>query len=189
MDIFAYLLLQIINGFDWKPKFSESKNFKNWIANLDLKTCAECRKMHGKIWSINEQPYKEPPLHPNCRFSILIMKTVKSGTATINGIDGADWTLKYESKLPDYYIEYKEAEKLGFKNFLGNLRIVAPNRIITRGIYNNRNGHLPSKEDRIWYEADVNYKGGFRNGQRIIFSNDGLIFVTYDRYKTFFEIV
>ncbi len=28
MDIFLYLLLQIINGFDWKPEFSESKNFK-----------------------------------------------------------------------------------------------------------------------------------------------------------------
>ena len=70
----------------------------------------------------------------------------KSGTATINGKDGADWTLKHESKLPDYYIEYKEAEKIGFKNFLGNLRIVAPDRMIPRGVYNNRNGHLPSKK-------------------------------------------
>lgn len=105
---------------------------------------------------------------------------MKSGTVTINGKDGADWTLKRESKLPDYYIEYKEAEKLRFKNFLGNLRIVAPDRMITRSVYNNRNGHLPSKEGRFWYEADINYKGGFRNGQRIIYSNDGLIFFSYD---------
>ena len=117
------------------------------------------------------------------------MKTVKSGTATINGKDGADWTLKHESKLPDYYIEYKEAEKLGFKNFLGNLSVVVPDRMITRGVYKNRNGHLPSKQGRIWYEADINYKGGFRDGQRIIYSNDGLIFVSYDHYQTFFEIV
>ncbi len=145
MDIFLYLLLQIINGFDWKPEFAESGKYKNWVAILDLKTCLKCRKRHGKIWLMNEQPDKEPPLHPNCRCSILIMKAVKSGTATINGVDGADWALKHESKLPDYYIEYKEAEKLGFKNFLGNLRIVAPDRMITRGVYNNRNGHLPSK--------------------------------------------
>ncbi len=189
MDIFAYLLLQIINGSNWNPEFAESSKYKNWIAILDWKTCYECRSRHGKIWLINEETDKEPPLHNRCRCSILIMKTVKSGTATINGKDGADWTLKHESKLPDYYIEYKEAEKLGFKNFLGNLRIVAPDRMITRGVYNNRNGHLPSKEGRIWYEADINYKGGFRNGQRIIYSNDGLIFVSYDHYQTFFEIV
>jgi len=41
---------------------------------------------------------------------------------------------------------------------------------------------------RIWYEADLNYIHGKRNGQRIVFSNDGLIFVTYDHYKTFYEI-
>ena len=117
------------------------------------------------------------------------MKTVKAGTATTKRLDGSDWTLKYESKLPDYYIEYREAEKLGFKNFLGNLDIVVPNRMITRGVYSNRNGHLPNKEWRIWHEADINYIGGFRNGQRIIYSNDGLIFVTYDHYQTFFEIV
>lgn len=41
---------------------------------------------------------------------------------------------------------------------------------------------------RIWYEADINYTGGFRNGHRIVYSNDGLIFVTYDHYNTFYEI-
>ena len=29
----------------------------------------------------------------------------------------------------------------------------------------------------------------YRNNQRVVYSNDGLIFVTYDHYKTFFEIV
>ena len=46
MDIFLYLLLQIVNGFDWKPEFGESQNYKNWIAILDLKTCPICRTMH-----------------------------------------------------------------------------------------------------------------------------------------------
>lgn len=189
MDIFAYLLLQLINGFKWNPQFDESKKYKNWIAQLDTRTCPACRSRHGKIWLATEKPDKEPPLHMNCRCTIRIMKTVKSGTATTKGLDGADWTLKHGGKLPDYYIEYKEAEKLGFKNFLGNLKTVASGRMITRGVYNNRNGHLPSKEGRIWYEADINYKGGFRDGQRIIYSNDGLIFVSYDHYQTFFEVV
>ena len=41
---------------------------------------------------------------------------------------------------------------------------------------------------RTWYEADINYIPGFRSTDRILFSNDGLIFVTYDHYETFFEI-
>ena len=61
--------------------------------------------------------------------------------------------------------------------------------MVTKGVYKNRNSHLPKTDGRIWYEADINYQSGFRNSQRIFFSNDGLIFVTYDHYKTFFEIV
>ena len=39
-----------------------------------------------------------------------------------------------------------------------------------------------------WYEADINYTGGFRTHDRILYSNDGLIFVTYEHYQTFYEI-
>ena len=152
-DIFAYLLLQIINGFDWKPEFEISKKYKNWIAHLDLRTCKVCRDMHGKIWKMEEKPEIEPKIHNRCRCEIKAMVTVKAGTATTKGLDGADWTLKYESKLPDYYISYKEAEKIGFKNFLGNLKTVAPNSMVTKGVYENRNSHLPKTDGRIWYEA------------------------------------
>ena len=37
--------------------------------------------------------------------------------------------------------------------------------------------------------TDINYTGGYRNKQRIVFSSDGLIFVTYDHYETFIEII
>ena len=189
MDIFLYLLLQIINGFDWKPEFSESKNFKNWIAILDLKTCPICRTMHGKIWQIEEKPEIEPEVHDWCRCEIKIMVTVKAGTATTKGLDGADWTLKYESKLPDYYLTCVQAKENGWIPKLANLSIACPDKMIFGGEYYNDNGHLPSKEGRIWYEADINYRFGYRNNQRVVYSNDGLIFVTYDHYKTFFEIV
>ena len=65
---------------------------------------------------------------------------------------------------------------------------VAPNKMFFKGIYENRNGHLPTASNRIWYEADINYESGFRGTERILFSNDGLIFVTYDHYYTFIEI-
>jgi len=51
------------------------------------------------------------------------------------------------------------------------------------------NEHLPEKPGRIWYEADINYSGGYRNSERILYSNDGLIFITLDHYRTFIEII
>ena len=43
-------------------------------------------------------------------------------------------------------------------------------------------------KNRRWYEVDVNYNCGNRGADRILFSNDGLVYVTYDHYKTFQEI-
>ena len=64
----------------------------------------------------------------------------------------------------------------------------APGKMLTRGIYQNKNNHLPDTPGRIWYEADINYYSGKRNGHRVLWSNDGLFFVTYDHYITFVEI-
>ncbi len=188
-DIFAYLLLQIINGFDWKPEFEISKKYKNWIAHLDLRTCKVCRDMHGKIWKMEEKPEIEPKIHNRCRCEIKAMVTVKAGTATTKGLDGADWALKYESKLPDYYLTSAQAKANGWKPKSANLSTACSDKMIFGGEYKNKDAHLPKTDGRIWYEADINYQSGFRNNQRIVFSNDGLIFVTYDHYKTFFEIV
>ena len=54
-------------------------------------------------------------------------------------------------------------------------------------IYNDK-GKLPDAPNRIWYEADIDYQSGYRNTYRILYSNDGLIFVTYDHYQTFYEL-
>ena len=112
-----------------------------------------------------------------------------AGKATKKGKDGADWWLKHYDELPNYYITETEAKQLGWVRYKGNLHKVAPGKMITRGIYYNDNNHLPVENGRIWYEADINYEKGYRGNDRILFSNDGLIFVTYDHYKTFVEIV
>lgn len=74
------------------------------------------------------------------------------------------------------------------ENVKGNLGEVAPGKMIGGDVYQNKNGHLPSAPGRIWYEADLNYSTGYRATDRIVYSSDGLIFVTYDHYKTFMEI-
>lgn len=91
--------------------------------------------------------------------------------------------------LPEYYITKKEAKELGWKKYLGNLDDVAPGNMIFGGRFYNDQEKLPQKNGRIWFEADINYVDGFRNGERILFSNDGLIFVTYDHYATFIEVI
>ncbi len=126
------------------------------------------------------------PTHPYCRCYMEIVRTLIRGTATEKGNEGADFHLYYFKSLPDYYITIEEANALGWK-YGKNLAHFAPGKMITRGIYANENGHLPT--GRTWYEADINYSGGKRNSRRILYSNDGLIFVSYDHYRTFVEIV
>lgn len=58
--------------------------------------------------------------------------------------------------------------------------------MIIGGIYRNENKHLPDQLGRTWYEADINYYEGRRNRHRhrhrILWLNDGLIFVAYDHF-------
>ncbi|WP_074017358.1 ribonuclease domain-containing protein [Anaeromassilibacillus senegalensis] len=61
--------------------------------------------------------------------------------------------------------------------------------MFTKGIYKNEDEHLPQVLGRIWFEADINYYSGRRNKHRLLWSNDGLLFVTYDHYQTFLEII
>lgn len=165
-----------------------SEKWKTWKAVIDLSTCLTCRKSNGKVYAIDYNVDPAPPIHENCRCLIGKLIAIAAGKATKKGIDGADWSLKYHGVLPNYYIDEDTAKSLGYKSYFGNLSIVAPGRMLTKGIYNNRDGHLPSATGRIWYEADINYKWGYRGSERILFSNDGLIFVTYDHFKTFIEV-
>jgi len=165
-----------------------STKWTMWKSVLDLKTCLSCRMNHGKIYDINEIIFPEPPLHLHCRCAIERIKTLLAGRATTKGRSGADWYLKHYGKLPNYYITKYKAEEIGYKSYLGKLSKVVPGKMLFKGVYRNKNGHLPNAPNRVWYEADINYNSGHRGTERILFSNDGLIFVTYDHYHTFIEI-
>jgi guanyl-specific ribonuclease Sa len=51
--------------------------------------------------------------------------------------------------------------------------------------FGNREKLLPEESGRTYFECDVNYEGGFRGSERLVFSNDGLIFYTEDHYESF----
>ena len=95
--------------------------------------------------------------------------------------------LKEHGELPDYYITKSEAKSLGWVPSKGNLCEVAPGRAIGGDIWTNRQKSLPTKSGRKYFEADLNYNCGNRNADRVVFSNDGLVFVTHDHYRSFEE--
>ena len=181
-------IINEIDGFN-VSMVTASQKWNHWIAILDIKTCISCRRLHGQVFPVDERPLDEPPLHERCRCEVRRMRAIVSGYATRNGRDGADYCLKENGILPEYYISKATAKELGWRGISGNLAEVAPGKMIGGDIYRNRSGHLPKANGRIWYEADINYTHGYRTWQRILYSNDGLIFVTYDHYQTFSEII
>ena len=91
-------------------------------------------------------------------------------------------------ELPPNYITKSEARKLGWDSSSGNLWDVAYGCSIGGDTFGNREGRLPEARGRDWYECDVNYHGGYRGSERLLFSSDGLIYYTGDHYQTFDEL-
>lgn len=86
--------------------------------------------------------------------------------------------------LPDYYITKAEARDLGWQG--GGLEPYAPGKMIGGDRFGNYEGALPEKAGRSWKEADIGTMGkSSRGAERIVFSNDGLIYYTPDHYESF----
>ena len=88
-------------------------------------------------------------------------------------------------KLPEKFVNKQEARSRGWKPG-SDLWSVSALRGSSIGgdHFRNIEGRLPNNK---WREADLDYKGGHRDVKRLIFSRDGVRFVTVDHYKTFME--
>jgi len=91
-------------------------------------------------------------------------------------------------KLPPNYITKEEAQDLGWLSHEGNLWEVTEKKSIGGNRFYNREGDLPEQSGRKWYECDVNYEGGYRGAERLVYSDDGLVYYTKDHYESFIEI-
>ncbi len=91
-------------------------------------------------------------------------------------------------KLPSNFITKDEAIKLGWVSSEGNLWDVTDEMSIGGDKFGNYEGLLPNADGRQWYECDVNYYGGYRGAERILYSNDGLIYYTDDHYESFTQL-
>ena len=92
-------------------------------------------------------------------------------------------SLKNKGKLPVNYLTKEKAEVLGWKHgkLLNNY---------AKGC--QIGGDLPEKSGRIWYEAAIGLDNTVARakqpGTRLLYSNDGLLYITIDHYKTVIKI-
>ena len=86
--------------------------------------------------------------------------------------------------LPQNFITKDQARQAGWNG--GSLEPYCPGMCIGGDSFGNREGLLPKAQGRSWTECDINTLGAdSRGAERIVFSNDGLIYYTGDHYKSF----
>lgn len=87
-------------------------------------------------------------------------------------------------ELPENFITKSEAEDLGWEG--GSVERYLESAAIGGDKFGNREGLLPKKSGRVYYECDIDTNGkSSRGAKRIVFSNDGLIYYTDDHYESF----
>ena len=87
-------------------------------------------------------------------------------------------------RLPENFIKKTEARALGWSG--GGLDAYAYGMCIGGDRFGNNEGLLPEKSGRTYTECDIGtlHKSS-RGAERIVFSNDGLIYYTGDHYTSF----
>ncbi len=162
------------------------------VRNADNNACDECKEKHNRIVEVKNILQIIFPLasfHLYCRCVLEHIDKKTAGTIDEKGTNGGDyWIVKY-GKLPERYITKLEAKALGYTRSQNNLHKVAPTRVFGGTIFSNRDKVMPEAPGRIWYEADINSTSQKRGLERIVYSNDGLVFYTPDHYRTFCEVV
>ena len=89
--------------------------------------------------------------------------------------------LRTYGHLPGNFITKQEARNLGWSG--GDLWRYAPGKSIGGDRFGNYEGLLP--EGTTYRECDVNYAGGSRGPERIVYGADGSIYYTKDHYASF----
>lgn len=97
--------------------------------------------------------------------------------------DVAAYLIQY-GHLPGNFVTKAEARKAGWNG--GSLEKVLPGKCLGGDSFANQEGLLPKAKGRSWRECDINTLGRkSRGAERLIWSNDWLIYYTDDHYESF----
>ena len=92
-------------------------------------------------------------------------------------------TLRETGHLPDAYVTKGAAADHGWHG--GGLCDAWPGHVIGGDVFDNSRRQLPPHPGRVWREADLDETCRSRGAERLIFSNDGLIYLSIDHYRSF----
>jgi ribonuclease T1 len=110
------------------------------------------------------------------------------GIRDVGGFAATVTELRAGGRLPPRYLTKEEAQRAGWSPGR-NICAVLPGRAIGGDRFKNAERQLPEKQGRRWHEADLDTPcGNSRGAKRLVFSSDGLQFVTVDHYKSFTQV-
>jgi hypothetical protein len=96
-------------------------------------------------------------------------------------------SLRASGKLPSNFVTNAQARAAGWSPGKA-LENYIPGGQIGGDVFRNSTGVLPSAKGRVWYEADVGLLGTMSRsnqpGSRLLYSNDGKLFITTNHYET-----
>ena len=92
-------------------------------------------------------------------------------------------SLRRTQRLPPRYGTKGAARAHGWRG--GGLCSAWPGHVIGGDAFHNFGGRLPAAPGRTWREADLDADCRGRGPKRLVFSHDGLIYVTVDHYNSF----
>ncbi|MBS9439964.1 ribonuclease [Photorhabdus noenieputensis] len=108
------------------------------------------------------------------------LKTTESANEAVE-------SLRATGKLPSHYVTKQQAAEKGWKpgKVINN---TTPGGQIGGDVFENSTNILPSAQGRTWREADIGLDNKISRskqpGTRLLYSNDGLLYITTDHYET-----
>ncbi|MFI5493584.1 pre-toxin TG domain-containing protein [Actinoplanes sp. NPDC051859] len=101
-------------------------------------------------------------------------------------------SLRTTGKLPPHFITQDEARAMYGWEKGAALAPKAPGKSLGGDVFGNKENVLPNAEGRTWYEADIgqDYAKKRKNnpGDRLLYSSDGLLYVSTDHYQTVYYV-
>jgi|SRR5690348_8718848 len=107
----------------------------------------------------------------------------QSGLRDISGFVDAVQSLRATGHLPPRYVTKEEAAAHGWRG--GGLCTVWPGHAIGGDLFTNAGRPLPR---RLYREADLDETCSSRGPKRLIFADDGAIWLTQDHYRHFVPV-
>jgi ribonuclease len=107
----------------------------------------------------------------------------RAGLQDVAGFIETVQSLRGSGRLLARYVTKDEAKAHGWRG--GGLCAVWPGHVIGGDVFHNFGKALPAPPGRVYRESDLDATCRERGPKRLIFSNDGAIFLTVDHYNSF----